>query len=120
MQPQVSGSLIKRDPVSLLSTETGILLITGDQSSGRTASLKRIVADSLGQRNCVWLNGPELTESEIKDPVRPLAARHQILNADSESWQAFLEAAPAKNLIVIDDLHRSPLNFATSRRNSIA
>jgi len=116
VQHQVSGALVKHDPLSLLSTESGILLFTGDQSSGRTSLLKRIVANSLGQRNCVWLNGLDLTESAVKDPVRPLATGHRTLNADSENWQAFLEAGPAKNLIVIDDLHRSPLNLASKRK----
>lgn len=116
VQPQVGSALIKHDPFTLVATETGILLLTGDQSSGRTSLLKRIVAQSLGQRNCVWLNGLELTESAVKDPVRPLAAGHRTLSDDSEGWKAFLEGTPAKNLIVIDDLHRSPLNIATKRK----
>jgi hypothetical protein len=116
VQPQVSGTLVKHDPISLASGESGILLLSGDQSSGRTSLLKRIVAKSLDQRNCVWLNGVDLTASAVKDPVCSLAAGHRRLNPDSECWQAFLEAAPAKNLIVIDDLHRSSLNVATKRK----
>ncbi len=116
VQPQAGNAPKKHEAISLLSSESGILLVTGDQSSGRTSLLKRMAAHSLEQRNCVWLDGRELTESVIKDPVRPLTAGYRMLNANPDGWQKFLQSAPSENIIFIDDLHLSPLNIATRRR----
>jgi hypothetical protein len=116
VQPQVGGSPIKREAVSLLSSESGILLISADQSSGRTSLLKQMAASSMGQKNCIWLNGLELTESVTKDPVRSLTAGYRMLNANADGWQNFLDADPSKNIVFIDNLHLSPLNIATKRK----
>ena len=116
VQPQVGSAPKKKDAVSLLSSESGILLISGDQSSGRTSLLKRMASHSLGQRNCVWLNGRELTESNIKDPVRSLMAGYKKINANADGWQNFLQAAPVENIVFIDDIHLCPLNIATRRK----
>ena len=116
VQPQVGIAPIKRDEISLLTSESGVLLITGDQSTGRTSLLKRIAAKSIGKLNCVWVDGRKLTESIIKDPVQALAAGYGKLNPNPDGWQSFLEADSKDNLIIIDDLHLSPLNIATKRK----
>lgn len=48
VQQQVGSAPVKHEPVSLLSTESGILLISGEQSTGRTSLLKRMAANFLG------------------------------------------------------------------------
>ena len=116
VQPQVGSAPTKRDAVSLLTSEAGIFLITGDQSTGRTSLLKRIAVDSLGKQNCIWLDGRKISESVLKDPVQILAAGFRKINANADSWQTFLDADPKQNLILIDDLHLSPLNIATKRK----
>jgi hypothetical protein len=116
VQPSTSRTLLKHDPFSLVSSETGILLISGDQSSGRSSLLKRIASHWIDQRHLVWLQGATLTERVMKDPTSLLASGYRKLNSNSDGWNAFLDAPITENLILIDDLHNSPLNLASKRK----
>jgi hypothetical protein len=113
---QSGGTPIKRDARALLSSEPGVILISGDQWTGRTSVLKDLAIDIIGLRNCVWLDGRDLTEKILKDPVKFLAAGYRRINPDADGWQKFLEAPPAQNVVFLDDLHLSPLNHATKRK----
>jgi hypothetical protein len=116
VQLQVGQMPTKSDPISLLSSESGVLLVVGDQWTGRTSLLKRMAAEVQDKGNCVWLDGRNITERMLKDPVHCLAAGYQKLNADPDGWHRFLEAAPTENFIFIDDLHLSTLNVASKRK----
>ncbi len=116
IQSQSGTNSVKKNPLELISSESGVALIAGDQSSGRTSLLKQIAVTALSKRNCVWLNGRQLTESLIKDPISGLAAGYKLINSDVDGWQRFLEATPQENLIIIDDFHLSNLNIATRRK----
>ena len=116
VQPQIGGVPKKKDALSLLSTETGILIISGDESSGRTCLLKRLASTSLSKKNCIWLDGKEITISTFKDPLPVLGAGFELINFASENWEKFLNAEFSDNLILIDNLHLSPLNLATRRK----
>src|SRR6185503_10549609 len=116
VRPQVDAAPAKCDAISLLSGESGMQIISGDQSSGRTSLLKYLATNSLQRKNCVWIDGRRLTETAIRDPVRLLAAGYKALNANVDGWESFLQSPQSDNLILIDDLHLSPLNLATTRR----
>jgi hypothetical protein len=115
VQLHVGEAPIKADPMTLVSSESGILLVVGEQWTGRTSLLKRIAANAVVNQNCVWLSGRGITETALKDPVRILAAGYRKVNANSDQWETFLNDTN-KNLILIDDLHLSPLNLASKRR----
>jgi hypothetical protein len=116
IQPQAGSTPIKHDATKVIASESGVFLIIGDQITGRTSLLKRMAADALGGYNCVWLNGRQLTESAIKDPIKALALGYKMINASADGWQTFVEAENERNLVFIDDLHLSTLNIATKRK----
>jgi hypothetical protein len=116
VQPQIGGLPKKKDALSLLSTETGICIISGDESSGRTCLLKRMASTSLSKKSCIWLDGKEITVTTTKDPLPALGAGYERINFALENWENFLSAEPCDNLILIDNLHLSSLNLATRRK----
>ncbi len=115
-QPHVKSGIVKRDIASILTTESGIVILTGDQSSGRTSALKRLVSDSITKKCCIWLKGEDLTESEIKDPIRCLSRGHKRIHQTTDGQDDLLEAPDNRTLIVVEDLHRSSVNHATKRK----
>jgi hypothetical protein len=93
-----------------------VVLISGDQSSGRTCLLKKMASISLSKKNCIWLDGKGITTNAVKDPLLVLGAGYERINYDFNNWGKFLNAKSTENLILIDDLHLSPLNIASRRR----
>jgi hypothetical protein len=107
---------LKREAVSLLEDESRVIIVSGDQWSGRTSLLKRLAAEVLNRRNSVWLSGRAISERVFKDPVAALAEGCRKLYGDPECWVKFLDADPSQNIVFVDDLHLSPLNLATKRK----
>ena len=106
----------KCDPLRLVRESRGVLLVSADQGSGRTSLLKRIAHEFTGIRTCVWLDGRQVTESVFRDPIPFLAAGYRKLNLDEDGWERFLSGPVSSNLVLLDDFHDSPLNYATRRK----
>jgi len=97
IQPEVGTTPIKHDVAQINTSESGIYLITSDQTTGRTSLLKRMVSEALGRLHCVWLDGRNISESIVKDPVKALAEGYSTINPNADGWQLFLEADREQN-----------------------
>lgn len=106
----------KCDPLKLVRESAGVLLIAGEQGSGRTSLLKRIANEFSGTHTCVWLDGREVTESIFRDPVPFLAGGYRKLNFDADGWDRFISGPVSSNLVLLDDFQDSPLNYASRRK----
>lgn len=107
---------VKCDPLGLVRDLRGVLLVSGDQGSGRTSLLKRIAYENAGSHTCVWLEGRTVTETVFRDPIPSLAAGYRKLNLDEDGWHRFVSGPSSANLIILNDFHDSPLNYASRRR----
>ena len=114
--PNTGSPLFKKDPQSLIPNETGLHIISGEQSSGRTSLLKQIVSNWIDQKNCIWIHGKDITEKVWKDPMLAISRGYQILYPNTDGWGSFLDSDAKDNVVVIDDLQRSPLNMSTKRK----
>jgi hypothetical protein len=65
-QPRMNQAPAKVDATTLVSNESGVVLILGEQWTGRTSLLKRMAAGLLGQKNCVWIDGREIAAELVQ------------------------------------------------------
>lgn len=107
---------VKCDPLALVRESKGVLLVSGDQGSGRTCLLKRIAHEFRGTHTCVWLDGRGITERVFRDPIPFLASGYSKLHQDDSEWARFLGGPASPNLVLVDDFHDSSLNYATRRK----
>ena len=92
--------------VQELATYTASTLIKGDQSSGKTALLKRLYADAL---ECglypIYINGLRLKSSAERDMQR-LVERCVSEQYAGDSVNKVLQAKPEKRILLLDNLDR--------------
>ncbi len=89
-----------------LGSETASTLIKGDQSSGKTALLKRLYADALERELYpVYINGRWLKSSAERDLQRAVerAVKEQYA---ADSVTKVLQAKPEKRVLLLDNLDR--------------
>ena len=89
-----------------LSSETASILLKGDQSSGKTALLKRLYSDSLDRGLYpVYIPGARLKSSSERELQR-LIERCVEEQYTSESATKVLQARPEKRVLLLDNLDR--------------
>lgn len=89
-----------------LASDTASTLIKGDQSSGKTALLKRFYADAL-ERGLypIYINGRALKNSAEKDLQRAVERSVKEQYAD-DSVNKVLQAKPEQRILLLDNLDR--------------
>lgn len=89
-----------------LATETASTLIKGDQSSGKTALLKRLYVDAI-ERGLypIYINGARLKSSAERD-IQRLIERCAGEQYSSDSLVKVLQASPEKRVLLLDNLDR--------------
>lgn len=89
-----------------LATDTSSTLIKGDQSSGKTALLKRMYSDGL-ERGLypIYINGARLKSSSSRD-IQRLIERCAEEQYGAESVDSVLQARPEKRILLLDNLDR--------------
>ncbi|MBK9573089.1 MAG: metallophosphoesterase [Rhodoferax sp.] len=89
-----------------LATDTSSTLIKGDQSSGKTALLKRMYADGL-ERGIypIYINGAKLKNSSARD-IQRLIERCAEEQYAAESVDRVLQAKPEMRVLLLDNLDR--------------
>jgi hypothetical protein len=98
----VSSSELSRELVS----ETVSALIKGDQSSGKTALLKRLYADALEiGLYPIYINGARLKSSSERE-IQRLIERCAIEQYAGDSATQVLQARPDKRILLLDNLDR--------------
>lgn len=89
-----------------LASDTASTLIKGDQSSGKTALLKRLYADAL-ERDLypIYINGARLKSSAERD-IQRLVERCAGEQYAPDSLAKVLQAKPEKRVLLLDNLDR--------------
>ena len=89
-----------------LAAETASTLIKGDQSSGKTALLKRLYVDAIERELYpIYINGARLKSSAERD-IQRLIERCAGEQYSSESLAKVLQASPKKRVLLLDNLDR--------------
>ena len=89
-----------------LSADTSSTLIKGDQSSGKTALLKRMYADGLESGIYpIYINGARLKNSSARD-IQRLIERCAEEQYAVESVNRVLQASPEMRVLLLDNLDR--------------
>ncbi|MFK7990242.1 MAG: hypothetical protein AB8I08_29750 [Sandaracinaceae bacterium] len=94
---------------------SGVLIVTGEPDSGKTALCRRIASRVLSSRNVVWMPPPE-AGSASADATRadPQVFRDQLAKATGRRGESdeILASLPERSVVVIEDLElyweRSP------------
>lgn len=95
-----------RDLSQELASETASTLVKGDQSSGKTALLKRFYADAL-ERGLypIYINGRALKSSSERELQRAVERSAKEQYAD-DSVNKVLQARPEQRILLLDNLDR--------------
>lgn len=89
-----------------LNSSTASTLIKGDQSSGKTALLKRLYADALdAEIYPIYINGARLKSSSERE-VQRLIERCASEQYDRDSVIEVLQARPESRILLLDNLDR--------------
>lgn len=89
-----------------LASQTPSILIKGDQSSGKTALLKRLYADALERELYpIYINGARLKNSSARD-IQRLIERCVAEQYAEDSVTRVLQARPDKRVLLLDNLDR--------------
>lgn len=95
-----------RDLSQELASNTASTLIKGDQSSGKTALLKRLYADALERELYpIYINGSRLKSSAERD-IQRLIERCAGEQYAYDSAAEVLQAKPEKRILLLDNLDR--------------
>jgi hypothetical protein len=98
----VSGQDLLRE----LSADTSSMLIKGDQSSGKTALLKRMFVDGLESGIYpIYINGERLKTSSTRD-IQDLIERCANEQYAEDSVDRVLQSRPDKRILLLDNLDR--------------
>lgn len=95
-----------RELAQELATDSVSTLIKGDQSSGKTALLKRLYADAHERELYpIYINGARLRSSSARD-IQRLVERCAEEQYAADSLTKVLQAKPAKRILLLDNLDR--------------
>lgn len=95
-----------KDLAQELASGTASTLIKGDQSSGKTALLKRLYADALERELYpIYINGARLKTSAERD-IQRMIERCASEQYAEDSLAKVLQARPEKRILLLDNLDR--------------